>query len=264
MHKARAPWILLIAALYAASTHAERITMRLGYSDEEAPPYLIRHDLQPSGIAIDIIRQAATDIDITLEFLRMPNRRVLENLKLGAIDGAFMFSFNSERMHNGQYPMKDGALDEEKRITILSYFLYRRKGADLHWDGHRLSGTNLFIGANNGYSIANDLRKMGAAVEEARSTEQNFSKLKRGRIAAVAHQESVADPYLQSAGIPQIEKVYPPLSTKHYFVMLSHNFVAKHPEPANRLWARIGEIRDSKTREVLPQYADYIKSLERP
>jgi polar amino acid transport system substrate-binding protein len=54
---------------------------------------------------MDIIRQAATDIDINLEFLRTPNRRVMENLKLGEIDGAFMFSFNTERMHNSQYPM---------------------------------------------------------------------------------------------------------------------------------------------------------------
>jgi hypothetical protein len=54
---------------------------------------------------MDIIRQAATGIDINLEFLRTPNRRVLKNLKLGEIGGAFMFSFNTERMHNDQYPM---------------------------------------------------------------------------------------------------------------------------------------------------------------
>jgi polar amino acid transport system substrate-binding protein len=255
---------MFIAALLTASAHAERITMRMGYSDAEAPPYQIRHDTQPAGVAIDIIRQAAMDIGIDLVFLRTPNRRVLENLKLDEIDGAFMFSFSTDRMHNGQYPMKDGELDEEKRIAVLSYFLYRRKGADLHWDGHRLSGTNLYIGANNGYSIANDLRKMGATVEEARSTEQNFSKLKLGRIAAVAHQDLVADIYLESTGMQQIEKIYPPLSTKNYFLMLSHGFVAKHPELADRLWTRISEIRDSKTREVLPHYTDYMKSLELP
>lgn len=255
---------MLIAALCIGSAHAESITLRLGYSDAEAPPYQIRHDAEPSGVAMDIIRQAATDIGIHLEFQRTPNRRVLENLKLGEIDGAFMFSFNSERLHNGQYPMKDGKLDEEKRIAVLSYFLYRRRGADLHWDGHSLSGTALYIGANNGYSIVNDLRKMGVAVEEARTTEQNFSKLKLGRIAAVAHQDLVADPYLQSTDMRQVEKLYPPLSTKSYFLMLSHSFVARHPELADRLWTRIGQIRDSKTQEVLPQYVDYMKSLELP
>ncbi len=256
--------MLLVAALSIASAHAESITMRLGYSDAEAPPYQIRHDAEPPGVAIDIIRQAAADIGINLEFQRTPNRRVLENLKLGEIDGAFMFSFNTDRMPNGQYPMKEGKLDEEKRIAVLSYFLYRRKGADLHWDGQSLGGTDLYIGANNGYSIVNDLRKMGVTVEEARTTEQNFSKLRLGRIAAVAHQELVADPYLESTGMGQIEKLYPPLNTKNYFLMLGHGFVAQHPELADRLWTRIGEIRDSKTLEVLPQYADYMKSLERP
>jgi polar amino acid transport system substrate-binding protein len=85
-----------------------------------------------------------------------------------------------------------------------------------------------------------------------------------GRIAAVAHQGLVADLYLESTGMQQIEKIYPPLSTKNYFLMLSHGFVAEHPELAYRLWTRISEIRDSKTREVLPQYTDYIKSLELP
>jgi polar amino acid transport system substrate-binding protein len=257
-------WLMLIAALCIDMAHAESISIRLGYSDAEAPPYQIRHDAQPPGIAMEIVRQAAADIGIELEFLRTPNRRVLENLKLGEIDGAFMFSFNTERMRNGQYPMKDGELDEEKRIAVLSYFLYRRKGADLHWDGHTLSGADQNIGANNGYSIVNDLRKIGVQVEEARTTEQNFNKLKLGRIAAVAHQDLVADPYLESADMQEVEKVYPPLSTKYYFLMLSHRFVAKHPELADRLWSRIAEIRESKTREVLPRYTDYMKSLELP
>lgn len=247
--------LLLIAVLGTTRISAETLILRLGYSDIEAPPYQIRHDQIPPGIAFDIISQASHDIDVELNFFSLPNRRVQESLKLGEIDGAFMFSFKKDRKENGQYPMIDGELDSSKRIAVLSYYLYRRKGSDLSWDTKKITGTITAVGANSGYSIVDDLKKMGIPVQEAKSTEQNFSKLLMQRIDAVAHQDLVADGYIDFAGIGStIEKLNPALSTKDYFLMFSHQFMDKHNDIAQKMWSRISEIREAKTQEVLYLY----------
>ncbi len=44
------------------------------------------------------------------------------------------------------------------------------------------------------------------------------------------------------------------IKTKSYFLMLGHKFVVEHPLIAEKLWNRIGEIRDKKTIEILHKY----------
>lgn len=51
-----------------------------------------------------------------------------------------------------------------------------------------------------------------------------------------------------------VEKIAIPLETKAYYLMLSHQFVAQDPERAERLWARLGKLRQDKMPELLRKY----------
>lgn len=241
-------------SLGEVSDRAAELT--LGYSDTEAPPYQIRHDAPLPGIAFELIQRAADELNLKLRFAPLPNRRVLEKMKEGQIDGAFMYSFKPERQESGVYPWANGAPDSPRRITTLSYSLYKRPETQLSWDGKSLTGTHLIVGANSGYSVAGDLSKMGIKVQEVKTTEQNFEMLFLGRLSAVAHQDLVADSYLASVSKrTSFVKLTPPLSTKDYFLMLSHSFVQRYPAQSEEIWNKIGEIRDALTLEVLPKYA---------
>ncbi|MBF0228050.1 MAG: transporter substrate-binding domain-containing protein [Desulfamplus sp.] len=253
---------ILIIGLTVSTTYATDTQIRLGYSDEEAFPFQIRHDANPPGIAMEIINQVAKDIGIEIIYLQLPNKRVLRSLLKGdVIDGAFMYSFKTERETNGKYPMKDGKLDEEKRLTTLTYYIYKLKKSLLKWDGNKFSGVefndmNMRIGANMGYSIVGDLQKMGIEVDEgAKKTDQNFKKLLNGRIVGYAHQDLVADNYLKTNRINVVEKISIPLSTKPYFLMFSHQFIKQNPQMAEKIWTRIAEIRDTVTKEVVHKYS---------
>ncbi len=119
--------IIIFTIFFIASTvsaaYATDIPIRLGYSDAEAFPFQIRHDADPPGIAIEIIDQVGTDLGLKFIFVQLPNKRVQLSLSEGTqIDGAFMYSYKTDREINGQYPMKDGKLDEEKRLATLSYY----------------------------------------------------------------------------------------------------------------------------------------------
>jgi polar amino acid transport system substrate-binding protein len=252
---AAAFWLAL--TLYPTLCAAQSKPFRLAYSDVSTYPWQVGEGLDmavPAGIAIDIIRQAAQDTGIAVEFLRLPNKRVLLELQSGVIDGAFIFSHNPERQTYAEYPRKNGVPDSSLRLARLSYYLYRKKNSPVMWNGSQFQGLQGPVGANSGYSIIGDLRKLGVMVEEAKSTEQNFNKLQLGRLDAVATQDNIADPHLQKNQMHDIEKLPVPLIEKDYFLIFNRHFAEKNRPQVERLWNRISMIRDQMVRTQLPHY----------
>jgi polar amino acid transport system substrate-binding protein len=231
--------------------------IRLVYSDVESFPIQMGNGeaiADPPGIVIELITQAAKELGLNIIIERRPNRRVLTELEDGTADGAFSYSFKEERLTNGQYPMKDGQLDTSRRLLTISYYIYKMKDSPLDWDGKQFINLDGIIGANAGYSIVDDLRNRGIEVEEAKTTEQNFEKLRLGRIVGYATQDITADRIVESGEYGEIVKVPIPLVTKDYFLMFSHQFVEQHPDIAEQLWKKIGELRDTVTKEAAPKY----------
>ena len=233
------------------------VALRLVYSDVEAFPIQMGNGetvADPPGVAIELIAEAARQLGLPVKFERLPNKRVFSELEAGIADGAFCFSYKEDRLKSGVYPLKDGKPDSSRRIITISYYLYKMKHSSLNWDGKNFSNLNGRIGANSGYSIVDDLRKMGLPVEEAKTTEQNFVKLQLERIAGYATQDITADRIVESGQDGDIVKVIPPLTTKDYFLMFSHQFMEKHPDIAEQLWAKIGELRETFTKNALNRY----------
>jgi polar amino acid transport system substrate-binding protein len=239
------------------SMQAIAIEIHLAYSDVSTWPYQTGEGLEaanPPGVALDLITQVAQDLHFEVNFKRLPNKRVLFALQSGVIDGAFIYSHNQERQGFARYPMRGNEVDGSRRIARLSYYLYRQKGSNVQWDGRRFVNLSGIIGANAGYSVVADLKKLGVAVEEAKTTEQNFNKLKLGRVAGVAAQSEMTDPFLQKHGITDVEKFPVPIISKDYFLIFSQSFAEKNPQLIEQIWNRIGETRDARTRAALPNY----------
>jgi len=70
----------------------------------------------------------------------------------------------------------------------------------------------------------------------------------------VAAQDVQGDALL--ADFPTIEKVTPLLASKDYFVMVSHQFYDSRREVAERLWAKIAEVREARAAAI---YAKYVR-----
>ena len=255
--------VLLLILITSSVFTSEIKTICLGYSDAEDYPYQIGHKINPPGIAIEIISEAAENIGIKVIYTALPNKRVQTSLKEGKIiDGAFMFSFSRERTLNGVYPATSGLPDRKRRIATLSYYIYKKKGSPLNWNGRRFTGIDKSdirnsIGANTGYSVVNDLEKLGVPVDDgSKTTSQNFQKLLSGRISGFAHQDLVADNYLQQHKITDIEKIPVPFVQKDYFLMINREYYSENRQTVERLWNEIAQIRDRKTAEIMNKYTD--------
>jgi hypothetical protein len=98
---------------------------------------------------------------------------------------------------------------------------------------------------------------MGLHVDDgSRTTHQNFLKLQSGRIIGFAHQDLVADNYLDLNRIRDIEKIPVPFVQKDYFLMINREYYRENRQIAERFWNEIAKIRDRKTAEIMYKYTD--------
>ena len=251
--------IALLNSLSFSIGHASHLKLRIGYNENSSYPHFLGSGALPTnppGISVDIIQIIANQLLFDIEFVRMPGRRVLHELKANRLDAAFIFSFKPERQEFGVFPMIGDIPDSERRLAVLSYVLYTPRGSNLDWDGKSFKNLSGAIGANAGYSIVGDLRKKNVIIEEAKSTSNNFAKLKNGRVVGVADQEVVADAYLSKHDFTDIQKIPRPLATKDYFMIFSRKFSSEHPDIRDKIWQVIADKRDELTEQLIPKYLE--------
>jgi polar amino acid transport system substrate-binding protein len=209
------------------------------------------------GIAVEIARSAAKTCGVGFRPERFPGGRLLALLENNAVDSVLMLSFAPERQRIAVYPMAGGAADPALQLATLSYAFYVRKDGTVTWDGAALGGAERPVGANLGWSIVNDLRKAGIAVETAQDTRNNFNKLLGARIDAFAIQSSIGDAYLERHKLAdQLTRLEPPISSKPYFQVFSHAWHQAHPEAAACLWREAAAIRARDMPALLSRYHD--------
>lgn len=253
--------VLVTGLCLWASGAAAAEVVRAAYEDKPLPPFYMGSGPEPEpgapGVSVELLREAAAAAGIDIQFVRMPWARCLKSLKSGEVDAIFNASFKEERLEAGVYPMAAGKPDASRHIANLSYMLYRLKGGPVSWDGKAIGGLgDAPVGIQAGYSVAEDLGRMGVKAEEAADTVTNFKKLASGRIPAVAQLEVSGDAALARGDFPAIEKARPPLVTKDYFLMFSHQYYGRHRDAAERLWAKLADIRDRRSAAI---YAKYLK-----
>jgi len=253
---------LILFSIVSAECHAApACVLSLAYTEHPSAPFLEGEGMNTPahpGIAVEIVTLAAAQAGCTVRLTRLANLRVLRSAETGDIDGAILFSYDTERAGLMRYPMKGEQPDAARRLAMFSYYLYRRKGGSINWDGATLSNPeNLTIGVNTGFSIIDQLAKFGVKIDEVQTTEQNLGKLNLGRIGAYAMQEHIADPVILRMHLEnEIEKLPAPLSTKNYYLTFSKKFYAAHADIAERMWSYIAEQRDSLTKSLMQHYHD--------
>ena len=105
---------------------------------------------------------------------------------------------------------------------------------------------------------------MGIEVDESENTFTDLIKLTLGRVKGVAGLELSGDFYLKSdpKKFKDIVKMNPPLETKPYYLMFSHQFIKAHSALAETLWNTIAQIRESEAFHQMN--AKYLQSDSKP
>lgn len=253
--------LLLLGGLlfFSLQCSAEVVTLRFAYEDREIFPYMMGEGStvpDKPGATPEIVKRLQKKVPkLKIELQRMPWRRCLDNLLQGESD-AIVASFSQERTLNGVYPMKNGHPDPAFRLGTSSYSLYKMKSSALNWDGAKFSGLTGSIGAPMSWSIGDDLKKLGVTIDASPSTQRDFQKLLLDRVTGVAALTEFGDYLLEQAEYKNVVQVGPALVAKNYYLLLSHQFVGKHPELSKKIWQALAEIRDTEAHALIQKYLD--------
>lgn len=256
----RCLFLLLVILFNSVGSYASTIkTIKLAYSDIESFPFQMGDGnavAKPPGLSIEVIEQAAHLLNIEIQYVRLPGKRLLHHIRANQVDGGFIFSYSQERAKYASYPTKNQQVDSTLHIATLDYFFYKLKEQTLEWDGTRLKDKqDRPVGAHRGFSIINKLKENEVETLEVQTTEKLFEMLKKKRLAAVAIQSNIADSYINEKKIANIERIVPPISTKYYYLIFSHQFTRDNPKLASDIWQTIGNIRDEVIENSIEKYS---------
>ena len=239
--------------------------LTLAYNQEPNPPYVtglgINTNVDKPGITIEVLKLLGERLNVHVEFVAMPAQRGMLMMRDNKVDGTFHMSFKLKRTKMGGYPMKEGKVDSSRKLMSYSYALYTLKGSSVQWDGYEIKNIQGELATSIGFSIVDDLKKMGVNVKEKVSLYGQMKMLLLQRVSAVVNIESLADFTLRNypKDFSNIQKRKPLVKTKDYYLMLSRKFIQNNKRLAEAIWDQIGLIR--KTGEYSRISDKYSKEL---
>ena len=239
----------------------EPVKLVFVFQDVDNFPYEVGENetvnAQTPGLSIELLQLVAQRLQISFEFKRLPWKRCFIEMQKGTVDGVFSASFKPERLAFGAYPMQADAVDASRRIYTMSYMLYVPTGSALRWDGNAFAPPPKKIAVIRGYSVIDDLSKMGIPVEEVKNSYVALKWLNSGMFDAAALLELSGDAALaaHTDELSRIEKLPIPLITRDYYLMLSRQRIEQSPKLAEDIWNAMKVVRESEEfQRIVQQY----------
>lgn len=249
---------ILLMLLGQDDASAQVVQFHVAYEDKDSADHTGSSTAIPEepGVMIEMIRLIETRVpNLRITFSRKPWARCLAELESGAVDAIFSSSFKPDRLKIGIYPMKDGKDDRRFRIDTKTYSLYQMRDSPIRWDGKRFDNIQQGALAIRGYAIVDDLKKMGVAVKEVNRADDAFRMLLAGRADGFAHLSEFGDYVLKkNPEFARIVKVTPPISSKDYYLQISHQFNARQPALASIIWKALADIRQTEFERLEAKY----------
>ncbi len=255
-------FLAMVIMLFSFSAHAEKPEFVFAFENTEGfPAYLGNGYHVPDenpGIDIEVLRLVEQRVPIKVVFVRLPWKRCLVELGLGNVS-AVEASYKKDREKIGVYPVNpDGSVDTSKRLTSETYSLYTRKGSTLRYNPQNGQFSNLQgqLGAPYGYSIVEDLKKLGHNIDESGSAFTNLQKLTFGRVDGIITQESQTEFQIKKHPemFASIVKTEPPIKSKPYYFVISHQFAKQYPKLTQQIWDTVAELRQTELPALYVKY----------
>ena len=257
---------MLLFLLISTFGSAQEVTLATGINTD--PPF-VYGDLDISaenpGVTIDILKLIEKKTDIKFNIHKLPWARVVKEVKENSLDGGFHFSFKEKRKSFVSYPIIEGEdlPNINYSISNRSYVLYRLKGGTIRWNGESIifdSNRPANLAVIRGGSITGDLKSLGHNLVEVNSDKQMLQLLLFSRVDALVGLENMIDAKIKTFEPDQqilIEKTYPDVINKPYYLAFSKKFYQDHPKTVWEIWDTIKLIKSSgELAEIVRRYSD--------
>ncbi len=250
----------LLSLLLLLALHAPAMAAKLRICSDELPhiPYLLPGGQGTTG---QLIRMAAADIGLELEFYDAPIRRCREDLRANDADAFPVTPYDPDTLPFLTFPMVDGKVDRARATTSVRTILVRRKGSPISWDGTAFTGLAKPVLVKFGtMMVGKKLASLQVAMDDTGlSPQSNFRKLMalRGDLAICPEFEGL-DLLQQPEFAGKLEPLPLPFTDDVYYLAITKQFDERHPGLAERLWNAIARTKRS------PAYLKAIRATDLP
>lgn len=248
--------LLLACSARAATVGADGVPEFSLCIEENPYPPLIYAD-RDGAIPI-LIKMAAREAGVRVQFHRAPYLRCLAEVRTGQADGYPSTAYGIDGADAYVFPGHPGAPDPARATVTTRQMVYRRKGDVVQWDGKAFSGlARPVLHDRSGLLVAQRLRALGVAADNsAKNAEANLAKLVAGRGDAVISFEVAATPLLhQPRFAGKVEALPAPFFAENYYFGVSREVYARFHDKVEAMWQAIARLKPSA------EYAAAIRDL---
>lgn len=234
--------LALLLASACAQAADKPIRMRICAMDVDFPPF---GRVDGTGHLQYMVNQAAKGMNLRIERHVAPRRRCLEEIKSGASD-AMASAYSPQRAETAVFPMVGGSIDASKALGVMTYYIYRRTGTQIDWDGRRFKDLGSGrLGVQSGFIFLIDrLTQLGVAYDDgAKALEPTLSKLAAGRVEGVVGMMEEADQLIATRFPGQMERTGKVFEQTPVYLMVSRQFYEQNPKLTERFWQVLRNYR---------------------
>lgn len=216
--------------------------LRVCAMDVDYPPF---GKVDGTGHLQYLVSQAAKKMNVELDRHVAPRRRCLEEIKAGISD-AMASAYSPQRAEHAVFPMAGGAIDASKALGVMNYYVYRRAGTALEWDGLQLKALGEGrLGVQSGFIFVIDrLKQLGVPYDDgAKALEPTLAKLAAGRLEGVVGMMEEADRLIASRYPGQLERGGKVFEQTPVYLMVSRQFYSQNPKLVERYWQVLRDYR---------------------
>ena len=237
--------LLALVLIPSGAMADEPPRLRVCVSDAAVPPYLSGNPDRP-GVTERLLLDSGQRLGLTIELLRWPARRCLDQLRLGQVEagvGAPTPGNLADFDFPGQPPP-----DPSYRLAHTALVLVTRRDSELRWDGRQLqSGARPpQIGVRNGFRLALDqLRLLGVEASAAPAqAAQQLRMLALGRFDGVALIREEVEGNLARPEFADLVMSERPLAESDFYLAASRRLTPAQKELMQRWWELLARMRD--------------------
>jgi polar amino acid transport system substrate-binding protein len=253
----------LVLLCAQGSALAAPLVVRMCTDEAPRPPHTTP---KGDGIVDQLIRQAASEAGVQLEYFPAPLARCQQEILSGRADGFPSAPAAKSLLRQGQaaFPTKAGKPDRSRAVSIMRSIVYRRIGSDVGWDGKKF--TNLKTAAlvpSTSILMIERLQAVGVKVDaNSKTQEANFAKLVAGRADIALGLEPVGAALLAHPEYSsRIEALPVAFTEEPYYFVVGMQFYKKHTQLVETIWANIARIRHSPAYQAALREAFATRSL---
>lgn len=214
--------------------------------DATAPPFVTGDSKRP-GLSERVLIDAGRQVGLQVQLLRWPSNRCRDMLRKGQIDAAAAAPV-LVNLEAGQFPMLDGHLDRQRRLTTLSLVWVKRSDAAWTWDGHQFQpNRSPLVGLRTGFKLGTTFAGgLGVRIESGLTrSDQILRMLTLGRIDLALMIREKAQAAIAGHEHRAVLSILPQEAlTSDFYAPVSRHLDSAAMAQAQAWWDEIGRLRD--------------------